>query len=63
MVTHHLEEIFEEIGNVVLIFNNTVYKESGKKEEILTNENLSEIFDTKLSIGEKNGRYFVEEIF
>ena len=31
--------------------------------EILTNENLSEIFDTKLSIGEKNDRYFVEEIF
>ena len=57
-----LEEIFEEIGNVALIFNNTIYK-SGKKEEILTNENLSEIFDTKLSIGEKNGRYFVEEIF
>ena len=62
LVTHHLEEIFEEIGNVALIFNNTIYK-SGKKEEILTNENLSEIFDTKLSIGEKNGRYFVEEIF
>ena len=62
LVTHHLEEIFEEIGNVALIFNNTIYK-SGKKEKILTNENLSEIFDTKLSIGEKNGRYFVEEIF
>ena len=62
LVTHHLEEIFEEIGNVALIFNNTIYK-SGKKEEILTNENLSEIFDTKLSIVEKNGRYFVEEIF
>ena len=62
LVTHHLEEIFEEIGNVALIYNNTIYK-SGKKEEILTNENLSEIFDTKLSIGEKNDRYFVEEIF
>ena len=62
LVTHHLEEIFEEIGNVALIYNHTIYK-SGKKEEILTNENLSEIFDTKLSIGEKNGRYFVEEIF
>ena len=62
LVTHHLEEIFEEIGNVALIYNNTIYK-SGKKEEILTNDNLSEIFDTKLSIREKNGRYFVEEIF
>ena len=62
LVTHHLEEIFEEINNVALIYNNTIYK-SGKKEEILTNENLSEIFDTKLSMAEKNGRYFVEEIF
>ena len=62
LVTHHLEEIFEEIGNIALIFNNTIYK-SGKKEEILTNENLSEIFDTNLSIGEKKGRYFIEEIF
>ena len=62
LVTHHLEEIFEEIGNIALIYNNTIYK-SGKKEDILTNENLSEIFDTKLSIGEKNDRYFVEEIF
>ncbi len=32
------------------------------KKEILTSENLSEIFDTKLHINEKNGRYFVEEI-
>ncbi len=62
LVTHHLEEIFEEIGNIALIYNNTIYK-SGKKEEILTNDNLSEIFDTKLSIAQKNGRYFVEEIF
>lgn len=62
LVTHHLEEIFEEIKNVALIYNNTIYK-SGKKEEILTNENLSEIFNIKLSIAEKNSRYFVEEIF
>ncbi|QKF77768.1 ABC transporter ATP-binding protein [Arcobacter defluvii] len=61
LVTHHLEEIFEEIENVALIYDNTIYK-SGKKEEILTSENLSKIFETKLTIGEKNNRYFVEEI-
>ena len=62
LVTHHLEEIFEEIGNIALIFNNTIYK-SGKKEEILTSTNLSEIFETNVHINEKNNRYYVEEIF
>ena len=62
LVTHHLEEIFEEIKNVALIYDNTIYK-SGKKEDILTNENLSEIFDTNVHINVKNNRYFVEEIF
>ena len=61
LVTHHLEEIFEEIENIALVYNQTIYK-SGKKKDILTSENLSEIFDTKLSIKEKNSRYFVEEI-
>lgn len=61
LVTHHLEEIFEEIDNIALIHENTIYK-SGKKKEILTSQNLSEIFDTKLHIKEKKGRYFVEEI-
>ena len=62
LVTHHLEEIFEEIQNVALIYDNTIYK-SGKKKDILTNENLSEIFDTNVHINVKNNRYFVEEIF
>jgi iron complex transport system ATP-binding protein len=61
LVTHHLEEIFEEIENVALIYNNTIYK-SGKKEEILTSTNLSEIFETNVHINEKNNRYYVEEI-
>ena len=33
------------------------------KEDILTSENLSEIFDTNVHINVKNNRYFVEEIF
>lgn len=62
LVTHHLEEIFEEIQNVALMYNNTIYK-SGKKEDILTSENLSEIFDANVKINVKNDRYYVEEIF
>ena len=61
LVTHHLEEIFEEIQNVALMYNNTIYK-SGKKEEILTSENLSEIFDANVKINVKSNRYYVEEI-
>lgn len=62
LVTHHLEEIFEEIQNVALMYNNTIYK-SGKKKDILTSENLSEIFETNVHINMKNNRYYVEEIF
>lgn len=61
LVTHHLEEIFEEIDNIALIHNNTIYKQ-GKKEELLTSENLSSIFDTEIHVNEKNSRYFIEEI-
>ena len=44
------------------MYNNTIYK-SGKKEDILTSENLSEIFETNVHINMKNNRYYVEEIF
>lgn len=62
LVTHHLEEIFEDITNIALIYENTIYK-SGSKQEILTSQNLSTVFDTKLKINEKHNRYFIEEIY
>ncbi|WP_066408007.1 ABC transporter ATP-binding protein [Aliarcobacter skirrowii] len=61
LVTHHLEEIFPQIKNVALIYNQTIYK-CGKKDEILTSENLSTIFDTNLVVKSKSQRYFIEEI-
>ncbi len=61
LVTHHLEEIFEEIKNIALIYNNQIFK-AGKKEDILPSENLSTIFDTKIVLNKKNERYFIEEI-
>lgn len=61
LVTHHLDEIFDGITNVALIADKTIFK-SGKKEEILTSENLSKIFDMDLQIKEKNSRYFIEEL-
>ncbi|MCK9161657.1 MAG: ATP-binding cassette domain-containing protein [Arcobacter butzleri] len=61
LVTHHLEEIFEEIDNIALIHNQTIYKQ-GKKEDILTSKNLSEIFNLDLKIDKKNGRYYIKSI-
>ena len=58
LVTHHLEEIFEEIQNVALISDRTVYK-SGKKEDILSSENLSKTFDVDIKVGCENSRYFI----
>lgn len=61
LVTHHIEEIFEEITNVALMYENKVYIQ-GNKEEVLTSENLSKIFEVELSIQEKNGRYFFDRV-
>lgn len=61
LVTHHLEEIFPEIENIALIYNQTIFK-SGKKEEILTSENLSHIFETNLEIDNDKDRYFISKI-
>ena len=61
LVTHHLEEIFEEIDNIALIHNQTIYKQ-GIKEDILTSKNLSEIFNLDLKIDKKNGRYYIKSI-
>ena len=61
LVTHHLEEIFPEIKNVALIYNNTIFK-IGKKEDILNSENLSTVFDIKIEVKQKNERYYIESI-
>ncbi len=55
MVTHHLEEIIPNIKKILLIKNGEVFK-FGKKEEILTEKNLSELFETEIAlhVSEKN---------
>lgn len=61
LITHHIEEVFEEITNIALMYNKTIYKQ-GLKEDILNSKNLSKIFDSKLSLSQKNKRYFFDEI-
>lgn len=61
LVTHHIEEIFEEITNIALMYENNIYIQ-GNKKDVLTSENLSKIFEVDLSISEKNGRYFFDRV-
>ena len=61
LVTHHLEEIFEEITHVALIKDETIFKQ-GKKEDILNSENISDTFGLELKINSSNSRYFIQEV-
>lgn len=61
LVTHHIEEVFEEISHVALMHNKMVYKQ-GLKTKILNSENLSTIFDIQMDLQHKNGRYYIESI-
>lgn len=61
LVTHHVEEIFPEITHVALIHDKTIYKQ-GKKESILTSDNLSEIFGIKIDLQNENDRYYIKSL-
>lgn len=61
LITHNVEEIIPEITHVGLIYNNTIYKQ-GKKEDILTSKNLSEIFGIDIDLGFENNRYFIRKV-
>ncbi len=56
LVTHHVEEIIPEIESVVLMQNGWVFLE-GSKRDVLTSENLSELFDAQITVRESGG-YF-----
>ena len=61
LVTHHLEEIFEEINHVVLIKQGSIYAQ-GPKEGLLNDAHLSHVFDIPLRVQCEKGRYFVQSI-
>lgn len=56
LVTHNLEDVIPEISRVVLIKEGKVFRD-GKKEVILTDANLSELFSLPVKVLEKEG-YF-----
>ena len=61
LVTHHLEEIFEEISQVVLIKQGCIVAQ-GEKEALLNDAHLSAIFDLPLHVKCEKGRYFVQSV-
>jgi iron complex transport system ATP-binding protein len=56
LVTHHIHEIPPEVSRVVLLKDGAVVC-SGAKPEILTEGNLSEVFDTPIKLVQANGFY------
>jgi iron complex transport system ATP-binding protein len=56
LVTHRLGEIFPEIGRVVLLRHGRVLLD-GPKQEVLTSENLSAMFEAPIEVKESNGYY------
>ena len=49
LVTHHVEEITESFTHVLLLHKGKVFAQ-GPKDEVLTSENLSHIFNAKLDL-------------
>jgi len=56
LVTHHIHEIPPEMTRAILLKGGRVVAE-GEKSEVLTNRNLSELFDTPIELVQANGFY------
>lgn len=61
LITHHLEEIFEEISHVVLLKEGRIYRQ-GNKEALLSDEHLSYTFGVPLHVNVQKGRYVIERV-
>jgi iron complex transport system ATP-binding protein len=56
LVTHHVHEIPPEVTRVILLKEGKVI-EDGDKDEILTNTNLTNLFDWPIKLVKENGYY------
>ncbi|MBK5355929.1 ATP-binding cassette domain-containing protein [Pseudomonas sp. TH41] len=56
ITTHHINEIIPEIDRVVLMSEGQVVAD-GPKSEILTSDNLSDLYQTDLEVSEQYGWY------
>ncbi len=56
LITHHIEEIIPEINRVILLQDCTVTND-GSKQEVLTSENLSQVYNYSISLSKDSGFY------
>jgi iron complex transport system ATP-binding protein len=56
LVTHHIHEIPPEITRMILLKNGAVVAD-GAKSAMLTEQNLSQLFDTRIRLAQANGFY------
>ncbi len=56
LVTHSLEDIIPKINRVILIKDGKIFMD-GKKQEVLTDANLSNLFSIPVEVIEKKGYY------
>ncbi|MBE28730.1 molybdenum ABC transporter ATP-binding protein [bacterium] len=56
LVTHHIHEIPPEVTRVILLKEGRVI-EDGDKDQILTNTNLTNLFDWPIKVIQENGYY------
>jgi len=61
IITHHLEEIIEEITHVALIADNRIFKQ-GFKEEVLTSQNISKVFDLEVIVEKEKKAYSIKRV-
>lgn len=59
IVTHHLEEVFPEVTNVILLKEGRAAF-SGPKKEVLTSDKLSSVYDHPLELYFRNGTPRIE---
>lgn len=57
LVTHNLSEIIPEISRVVLMKDGKFLQE-GSKAAVLTNRNISRLFESSVEVKEKGGYYY-----
>ena len=56
LVTHHVHEIPPEVTRVILLKEGKII-DDGNKDEILTNANLTNLFDWPIKVTKENGYY------
>lgn len=56
LVTHYPEDVIPEIGRIVMIKGGLVFAD-GAKEDLLTSERMTQLFDVPLTVEEEAGYY------